>query len=205
MDPSQGFKSLQELIQASLLSTTRTVNQIASEDLTFQRTANPSTGDRLEEQSTRLLELASQLIKSAATSNGSTFAGSLEDVEDVDIHWTGIVDVVDGLLEKADTCLDEYTGRVKRKSDFPEPSQSSKKPKTHDRTEPNWRRANIIKPQNAFERKVNNFAAGPWKPLLTTKPHATVPLEESLVQSSDQNQLQCDYPQYRKHRKHRRR
>lgn len=43
------------------------------------------------------------------------------------------------------------------------------------------KRANIIKPQNAFERKVDNFDAGPWKPLLTTKPHATVPLEQSLT------------------------
>lgn len=194
MDSSQDFKSLQDKIQASLLSTTRTVNQIANEDLTFQRTANPSTGDRLEEQSTRLLGLASQILKSAATSNGSKSVGALEDTEDVEIHWTGIVDVVDGLLEKADTCLDEYTGRVKRKSDFPEPAQSSKKPKTSDRAEPNWRRANIIKPQNAFEKKVDNFATGPWKPLLTNKPHATVPLEDSLGVSNDENnQQQYDY------------
>lgn len=43
------------------------------------------------------------------------------------------------------------------------------------------KRANIIKPQNAFDRKVNNFDTGPWKPLLTTKPHATVPLDQSLA------------------------
>lgn len=191
MDPSQDFKTLQDKIQASLLSTTRTVNQIANEDLAFQRTANPSTGDRLEEQSTRLLGLASELLKSAATSNGSKHVGTLEDTEDVEIHWTGIVDVVDGLLEKADTCLDEYTGRVKRKSDFPEPAQPSKKSKTSDL---NWRRANIIKPQNAFERKVDNFATGPWKPLLTVKPHATVPLEDSLGVSVDENNhQQYDY------------
>lgn len=194
MDSSQDFKSLQDTIQASLLSTTRTVNQIANEDLAFQRTANPSTGERLEEQSTRLLALASDLLKSAATSNGSKSVGTLEDAEDLDIHWTGIVDVVDGLLEKADTCLDEYTGRVKRKSDFPEPAQSSKKTKTNDRFEPNWRRANIVKPQNAFEKKVDNFATGPWKPLLTNKPHATVPLEASLDLSVDEsNQQQYDY------------
>lgn len=194
MDSSRDFKSLQDTIQAALLSTTRTVNQIANEDLAFQRTANPSTGGRLEEQSNRLLGLASELIKSAATSNGSRPVGTLEDAEDVEIHWTGIVDVVDGLLEKADTSLDEYTGRVKRKSDFPEPAQPSKKPKTSDRFEPNWRRANIIKPQNAFERKVDNFATGPWKPLLTTKPHATLPLEDSLgVTVDENNQQQYDY------------
>lgn len=43
------------------------------------------------------------------------------------------------------------------------------------------KRANIIKPQNAFEQKVDNFYTGPWKPLLTTKPHATLPLDKSLA------------------------
>ncbi|KAJ4387715.1 exosome nuclease subunit [Gnomoniopsis smithogilvyi] len=194
MDPSQDFKSLQDAVQASLISTTRTVNRIASEDLTFQRTANPRTGDRLEELSTRLLSVSSELVNAAAKANGQRSVESLEDTEDVDIHWAGIVDVIDGLLEKADTALDEYTGRVKRKIDIPEPPPS-KKLKTNDRFEPNWRRANIIKPQNAFEKKVDNFASGPWKPLLTKKPHATVSLEESLSMTDDgKNKNQYKHP-----------
>lgn len=194
MDPSQDFKSLQDAVQASLISTTRTVNRIASEDLTFQRTANPQIGDRLEDLSTRLLGVSSELINAAAKANGQRNVDSLEDTEDVDIHWAGIVDVIDGLLEKADTALDEYTGRVKRKIDIPEPPPS-KKLKTNDRFEPNWRRANIIKPQNAFEKKVDNFATGPWKPLLTNKPHAIVPLEESLSMTEDGNN-KIQYVQY---------
>lgn len=186
MDPSQDFKSLQDVVQASLLSTTRTVNGIASEDLTFQRTANPRTGDRLEDLSTRLLSVSSELINASAKANGQKPIGSIEDTEDVDIQWAGIVDVIDGLLEKADTALDEYTGRVKRKVDIPEPPRS-KKPRTDNRYQPNWRHANIIKPQNAFEKQVDNFATGPWKPLLTKKPHEIVPLEDSLGTTVDGN------------------
>lgn len=194
MDPSQDFKSLQEKIQASLVSTTKAVQRIASEDLGFQRTVNPSTGDRLEEQSTRLLSLSSDLLKSAAVATGQKNVGELEDAEDVDIQWRSIVDVIDGLLEKADICLDEYTGLVKRKSDFPENGPQQKKSKTNDRLDFNFRRANIIKPQTAFEQQVDNFAAGPWKPLLTRKPHAIVPLEESLdVAVDENNQQQYDY------------
>lgn len=194
MDPSQDFKSLQEKIQASLVSTTKAVQRIASEDLGFQRTVNPGTGDRLEEQSTRLLSLSSDLLKSAAVATGQKNAGELEDAEDVDIQWRGIVDVIDGLLEKADICLDEYTGLVKRKSDFPENGPQQKKSKTNERLDFNFRRANIIKPQTAFEQQVDNFALGPWKPLLTRKPHAIVPLEESLgVAVDENNQQQYDY------------
>jgi len=32
-----------------------------------------------------------------------------------------------------------------------------------------------------FEIQPNNFLDGPWKPILTEKPHAIVPLDESLV------------------------
>lgn len=194
MDPSQDFKSLQEKIQASLVSTTKAVQRIASEDLGFQRTVNPSTGDRLEEQSTRLLSLSSDLLKSAAVATGQKNVGELEDAEDVDIQWRGIVDVIDGLLEKADICLDEYTGLVKRKSDFPENGSQQKKAKTNERLDFNFRRANIIKPQTTFEQQVDNFAVGPWKPLLTRKPHAILPLEDSLgVAVDENNQQQYDY------------
>lgn len=195
MDPSEDFKSLQEKIQASLVSTTKAVQRIASEDLGFQRTVNPSTGDRLEEQSTRLLSLSSDLLKSAALATSQKNVGELEDAEDVDIQWRGIVDVIDGLLEKADICLDEYTGLVKRKSDFPENGPQQKKAKTNERLDFNFRRANIIKPQTTFDQQVDNFAVGPWKPLLTRKPHAIVPLEDSIgVAVDENNQQQFKHP-----------
>lgn len=44
----------------------------------------------------------------------------------------------------------------------------------------------MLKPQNGFERKADNFPSGPWKPLLSTKPHASVPLENSLGTFQDE-------------------
>lgn len=32
-----------------------------------------------------------------------------------------------------------------------------------------------------FEKKPDNFPTGPWKPILSNKPHATVSLEQSLT------------------------
>lgn len=53
------------------------------------------------------------------------------------------------------------------------------------------RNANIPKPQELFEKKVDNFDKGPWKPILTRKPHAKRPLEESVVPFTDEeNKLQ---------------
>ena len=114
MDETQDFKSLQDQIQAALISTTRTSGQISSEDLGFQRSLNPEVGASLDEQSARLLELSNALLKSAA-SISELSAPALEDQEDVENNWRNVVDVLDSLLEKTDTSLDEYTGVIKRK------------------------------------------------------------------------------------------
>jgi exosome complex exonuclease RRP6 len=113
MDHSQDFKSMQDQIQAALIAVTRTAGQISSEDLGFHRSFNPEVGTALDEQSQGLLGLVGALIKSAA-SISELRAPALEDSDDVENNWRNIVDVVDSLLEKSDTCLDEYTGVIKR-------------------------------------------------------------------------------------------
>ncbi|KAI1067027.1 hypothetical protein LB506_004169 [Fusarium annulatum] len=177
MEQSQDFKSLQESVQKSLISTIKTVNRIAAEDLSFQRTVNPSVGQLLEDRTSRILELSTQLLLTAGKACGVK-APKLEDVEDIEMNWRGVVDVVDSSLEKADTALDEYTGLVKRKEPtLPDPANKSKKPKSTNKV---IRNANMTKPQLLFERKPDNFAPAPWKPMLTSKPNAKLSLEESL-------------------------
>ncbi|KAH8903231.1 hypothetical protein BR93DRAFT_931255 [Coniochaeta sp. PMI_546] len=181
MDASQDFKSLQDKIQGALVATTRSANGLASEDLSFLRTVDPSVASKLDDNTARLIRLSEELLKSAGKFVGQQ-APSIEDADDIDISWRGVVDVIDTLLEKADTCLDEYTGLIKRKdAPTPEAGRATKKPKPTSQLDWSMKRANIIKPQNAFERKVDNFDTGPWKPLLTTKPHATLPLDKSLT------------------------
>jgi exosome complex exonuclease RRP6 len=211
MDHSQDFKTLQDQIQAALIATTRTTGQIASEDLGFQRSFNTEVGTALDEQSERLLALASALVKSAV-SISELRAPALADADDVENNWRSVVDVVDSLLEKSDTCLDEYTGVIKRKEpenggqpgqvmpkfssiSLPEAyiSKSSSKSKKQGPLGNAFRTQNLVKPQLAFENKPNNDDNSSWKPLLTTKPHAAVPLEESLgmvVTDSEQQQYE---------------
>ncbi|KAI2466936.1 ribonuclease H-like domain-containing protein [Annulohypoxylon bovei var. microspora] len=187
MGSSQDFKSIQEKIQSALVTTTRLTNRIAAEDIKFQRTSNPEVEEQLDDTSGRLLALASSLLKSS-TKSTDIKAPSIEDGDDIDVQWSRIVDVVDTLLEKADTCLDEYTGVIKRKTaPTDQPAPSSKKFRSTT-LESSMRRANITKPQHAFDVKPNNFNTSPWKPILTTKPHALVSLEESLETFNDEEQ-----------------
>lgn len=114
MNTPPDFKSLQEEVQKALVSVVKSTNRIAAEDLTFQRTINPDAAEQLDEKSARILQLSTKLLQSAARACGIK-APKLEDVEDVEMRWQSVVDVVDSVLEKADTALDEYTGLVKRK------------------------------------------------------------------------------------------
>ncbi|KAH8791558.1 ribonuclease H-like domain-containing protein [Hyaloscypha finlandica] len=197
MDQTQDFKSLQDQIQAALIATTRTTGQISSEDLGFQRSFNPEMGTALDEQSERLLSLASALLKSAV-SISELRAPILQDADDVENNWRGVVDVIDSLLEKSDTCLDEYTGVIKRKEPATgeQSSQSSSKSKKHGPLGNAFRTQNLVKPQLAFENRPNNDDNTPWRPLLVSKPHATVSLEESLgtvANGSEQHQYKHPY------------
>ncbi|KAK8020065.1 Ribonuclease H-like protein [Apiospora arundinis] len=195
MGSSSDFASIQGQIQAALVATTRTANQLAAEDLSFHRSSNPTVDEQLDETSERLLTLSSELLKSA-TKTTDLKAPELEDADDVEVHWSRIVDVIDILLEKADTCLDEYTGLVKRKAaPTEEAGTQPKKPKTFTALDASMRRANILKPQNAFEVKPDNTSASPWKPILTKKPHATMPLDQSLgTFSNETDSTQYKHP-----------
>ncbi|PHH76061.1 hypothetical protein CDD82_4149 [Ophiocordyceps australis] len=189
MEPSDNFKSLQQTIQDSLVSTVKYVNRIAAEDLTFQRTVNPGVADQLDHDSTRVLALSSRLLQSAASACGVK-ASALEDPDDIDLAWQSIVDVVDSLLEKADTALDEFTGLVKRR----EPA--SLEPRTKS-TANVIRHANITKPQTRFQVRPHNFPTGPWSPILTQKPHASLPLDKSLVTfTAENNTTQYKHPYF---------
>jgi exosome complex exonuclease RRP6 len=109
------FKTLQKEISEALRSTTRSAAIIGDADVPFQRSLNPEVGTQLDAQNARLLHLAQRLLENAASSSDAV-GPKLPDVEAIDANWRGVVDVIDSLLEKADTSLDEYTGVVKRLS-----------------------------------------------------------------------------------------
>lgn len=109
----EDFNSLEANIKSALVSTVRSANSLASEDVQFHRSLDAKVGPALDKQNARLLALAERLM-GAATSNTETVRPPrLRDVETVEGNWRAVVDVVDSLLERADTALDEFTGAVK--------------------------------------------------------------------------------------------
>ncbi|KAJ9297797.1 hypothetical protein DTO271G3_4018 [Paecilomyces variotii] len=183
MDIAAEFGPFQERVISKLVQTTRTVGQLSAEDLSFHRTSSAEISDGLDEQSGRLLSLTSSLLK-VTTAGTDTKAPVLEDEDSIEDNWRGVVDIIDTLLEKADACLDEFTGVIKKLS----PSQqqhAQNVPKRKDLTQKfptiyDYGPSKIPKPQLQFDRAPDNTDVKPFRPLLRTKPHAIVPLEESL-------------------------
>ncbi|MCJ1471014.1 exosome nuclease subunit [Pseudocyphellaria aurata] len=183
MADDEAFKEARVSISSALVEVTRTVGRISSEDLAFQRSSNPSIAPLLDEQASNLLNLVQDLTKISASGTEVT-PPRLLDADSVEDNWKNIVDVIDNLLEKADACLDEYTGVIKKLSPSQE-NQASTATSLSRRHAPtrNYRDQYIPKPQLLFEKVTTNDETTPFKPLLRSKPHALVPLPETLRRS----------------------
>ena len=173
------FKTYQDRVTSSLVNVTRNAAAVASEDLSFHRNLSDRVSSSLDAQNAYFLRLTNKLLK-AVVRDTNVKAPTLQSRDDVDDKWRRVVDVVDDLLEKADANLDEYNGGITRmtpQSSTPEPSSNLIRP-----TNTNYQNYSntLTKPQLLFDRKVDNFESGPWLPLLTSKPHALISLDESL-------------------------
>ena len=90
--------------------------------------------------------------------------------------FSHVGDIVDQLLERADTYLDEYAGRVpiRTKENFATAAMDI--PST-GRLPPHLENASIEPPQRSFTTKPDNRSGVPWsRTLKYGKPNATVPL-----------------------------
>jgi exosome complex exonuclease RRP6 len=183
MDFAADFTTFHDQVTSKLVQTTRAVGQISSEDVRFHRSSDKAVAHSLDEQSARLMSLTSLLLK-VATAGTDVKAPALRDEESVEDNWHSVVDVIDNLLEKADACLDEFTGIIKKLSPTQQEQRTarakqvvpSKFPSIYD-----YRSSKIPKPQLDFKHRLDNTDVSPFRPLLKSKPHAITPLEKSLT------------------------
>ena len=184
MATDEKFNEIKDNITAALVKTTKAVAAVAAEDLSFQRSLNPTITEVLATQQARLLNISQSLIN-IATSRTGVDAPRLKDADGIESEWSSLVDVFDNLLERTDACLDEYSGIIK-KPDLATPllgnSREPREVSVYSR-----RSQNILKPQRLFRRTPNNQDETPFKPLLQNKPHALKPLHESLTLREDEN------------------
>ncbi len=173
MADNEAFQAIRGNISPALAAVILTTREIANEDLQFHRSANPALAPLLDKQASKILSIAQALTKVSAAGT-SVNAPRLVDADSVEDNWQNIGDIIDNLLEKADACFDEYTGVIKRLS-------RSQEVQAPNNTTPQNLVASsgiVPKPQLLFQNISLND--GTFRPLLRSKPHAIVPLAESL-------------------------
>jgi exosome complex exonuclease RRP6 len=95
MDPKK-YPEWQANLLKLLVSTTKAASLVASHDVSFERSIDPEFDSSLTSVTDRILNLSNRLIKYVGSQ-----AEEFEDEDDLENRWGDIVDVVDGLLEKA--------------------------------------------------------------------------------------------------------
>lgn len=185
-DITANFDDYQNRVTTALVATTRAVGQIAAGDLSFHRASSSAVSAALDTQSMRLLQLTNKLLRAVNRPSAAKPVPKLRNQDHVEDNWRGIVDVIDSLLEKADRNLDEFTGVIKQVGSSSKPITDTSPRIGNIRGRPSVASSQALpKPQLQFDVKVNNFESGAWKPLLTAKPHARIPLEQSVIVDKD--------------------
>ncbi|KAF3919281.1 hypothetical protein ABW20_dc0108419 [Dactylellina cionopaga] len=184
MDPTE-FANFQKDASAGLVKLVKTAKGLSSGDIAFNKSLDSKFGTALDNANITILGLINDLVRNATDGTDIKFE-NFEDAESVETRWSVISEVVDFLLEKADMCMDEYTGTVKRGVMQTSATGSAYKSVRPDKRTAEGRKAfnkslHMAKPQLQFKKPLSPLSLGPYKPRLEKKPHAIKSLEESLI------------------------
>ncbi|KAA8917633.1 hypothetical protein TRICI_000234 [Trichomonascus ciferrii] len=214
------FDEKSKPVFGSLVSTIRTASQLAAQDISFYKTLDRDLSQSVEKCSDRLLQLINRMVQT--TIDHGEELEEFNDLDELQEHWKAVGGVLDGLFEKTDIALDE----LKRQKGSAHKIEVNAKEENGDLKSLGQRNERVVmhskdldKPQEKFKRKVNNSADVPFKPLLTSKPHALESLEESMqmvqgdhedstamerddVGDEDEGPKKIDRPHYKQPYKH---
>ncbi|KAG4305803.1 hypothetical protein PORY_000713 [Pneumocystis oryctolagi] len=179
------FTHFQNKLYDSFVSTIKAVSIFRSYDVDFYRSLDPYFASSLTSCNRRLLDLINFLIQ--LVSYGKF--GKIEDHEDLDCIWLDIVDAVDFLFEKADMFLNEFKELIKQ-SDYKINDDALKDTKVIKKKKKLAYKfvhaENILRPQLRFSTAPDNDPDTPWKMKITVKPNALVPLNNCILENSNE-------------------
>lgn len=192
MDFRLDFASAQEALSDVLINTTRSASRLSVQDLYFHRSLDRTVGEVIDRQSARLLTFIQDLMMRCEPPPVPADV-RLTDADSIDVHWRILMDIIDGLLERADTSLDEFRGLFEQST--PREGTSLAPVKQYTGSDQSLQKWNIQKPQLLFDVKPENNFNNPFKPFLTSKPHASASLDNSLtLRPNEDGMLQYQHP-----------
>lgn len=168
-----------------VMETVRASTSLAAQDVEFYRSIDSNISEGLDKSMKSMSSILNTVLLSIDENNESV-DGDREKLNEVCKEFSNVMDV---LFEKSDRSLDILSRKSKttvgNELQFLDDSSSND-------SQPGKR---ISKPQLNFKKPVDNSESHPFKPLLTTKPHALKSLEESLILVPETENVPEHYPQ----------
>ncbi|ORY77719.1 ribonuclease H-like domain-containing protein, partial [Protomyces lactucae-debilis] len=161
---------IEEAISVSLQGAIKAATLLGQNDLAFHTSLDTQFSNSLQDTHAQLLSLTSSILDYVSPGGFE----ALQEIKAVETRWGDLIDVVDHLLEQTDTALEET--RQRKVKEAAEQEQLQAKQAQLPPLPASLRNAqDLTPPQRKFARKPDNDDA-PWRPLITDKRHAMVPL-----------------------------
>lgn len=197
-DPT-GNKPLLEKYAPALKNLIRFSSAINGKDIKFYNSIDNQIKEKSNEINSNIIDLMNDVLMSSISVSTDNDLKKLKFKEDFEEENNKVIsNVLDTLLEKVELNLDNHV-KFKKNNKFNKPSQDTINngsidddgytylDKNDSQTTMPKANPNMTKPQDNFLDKVSNFESTPFKPLITLKPNAVEPLEESkkLIEATD--------------------
>lgn len=178
-------------VLASLMSTIRAAGQLAAHDINFFRPLDQSLDRSAQHASGRLLDLINRVHHAVAPE----MVSPITNIKSLNDNWKNMNGVLDSLLEKVDLAADAAMrgATTVGTSNTTSTSNPTKLLSESDGPEDKSKLKVKVKPQKQFKRRVDNTPGKPFKPLLTSKPHALIPFEKSIVLTEEPDESFIDF------------
>eukprot|EP01117_Protostelium_nocturnum_P017732 TRINITY_DN7271_c0_g1_i1.p1 TRINITY_DN7271_c0_g1~~TRINITY_DN7271_c0_g1_i1.p1 ORF type:complete len:832 (-),score=300.13 TRINITY_DN7271_c0_g1_i1:114-2579(-) len=173
---TEGFEAFSQKFLGQLVSTIKVANRFPSEnDFDFLSNSSPLFKNRSLELSCRILRVSQEIIRHQSDGKGPILLDYLPQEFDGDSEQYEIVsDVVDGILERVDTWVDEVNGVKNNRANITiNPRNVNNRNNNNNNAQ---KINNISKPQLKFEVLMDN-SNSPFKPPIQVKPNAVQPLD----------------------------
>ncbi|CAL9736526.1 exosome complex exonuclease Rrp6p [Monosporozyma servazzii] len=190
MSSDQENKDFKELL-TKVVGTVRASSALAAQDVEFYSSLDKDVAHSVEGLSDELLDMINSIILSI-----DEHAAPIEPGKDQleGPGWKDYTNFIDNLFEKSDRSIDilnnsntkQQTGSQFQYLDDMTGGENAGGDASDKR---------ILKPQLNFKTPVDNSESHPFKPLLTSKPHALKSFEEVMKVIDDTDQVPMHYPQ----------
>lgn len=165
----------------------RSASGLAAYDIGFYKRLDKTVLDSSESSSDRLLKLINIISTGTRNQDTSEFTGDI-----VENSWSQISNLLDSYLERSDIAFDSLrSGSTQKESTqnltYLDDGDVSNRGAHVQKT--------IDKPQVNFKTPIDNSEKHPFKPLLTSKPNALVPFEETFMLTTAEENDPSHYKQ----------